>query len=123
LTILNNKEYMKEMSFPGVIKVYNKKLTYISSINYKNLAVNDITYDIHQNLHVYDHQYSCVHVLTKDGVHLQSFGHDHKKLMEPFSLCVHAQYVYVADIISHCVFVFPTDGDYVDSFDQNDQEG
>ena len=34
----------------------------------------------------------------------------------PYSLCLHGQYVYVTDTISHCVFVFTTNGEYITSF-------
>ena len=65
---------------------------------------------------------NCVHVFTKDGVHLRSIGQDKEELKEPWGLCVHGQYVYVTDVNSHCVFVFTTDGEYVTSFGQKGQK-
>ena len=122
LTIINNNLYMAENTDPGIIKVYDKQLRHIAIINHNNLITNDITSDIHQNLYVSDWSNSCVHVFTKDGIHLRSIGHDEEELKEPWGLCVHGQYVYVADVTSHCVFVFTTEGEYVTSFGRNGQE-
>jgi len=117
LTVINNKLYMAEVH-SGVIKVYDKQLLLLSVIKHKNMAVDDIAPDIHQNLYVSDLNNSCVHVFSKDGVHLRSFGHDKEDLKQPRGICVHGQYVYLAEVSSHCVFVFTTDGDYVSSFGQ-----
>ena len=121
-TIINNKLYMAEMNLPGIIKVYDKELTHVTTINHGNMILNDITPDIHQNLYVSDWSNSCVQVFTKHGVHLRSIGHDKKELKWPCGLCVHGQYVYVTDVLSHCVFVFTTDGEYVTSFGQPGQK-
>ena len=121
LAIINNKLYMAEMEIPGKIKVYDKQLEHVQTINYGNMLVNDITSDIHQNIYVSDKNNSCVHVFTKDGVHLRSIGQDKEKLKDPWGLCVHGQYVYVTEVTSHCVFVFTTDGEYVTSFGQEGQ--
>ena len=118
LCIINNKLYMSEMKIPGKIKVYDKQLVHVGIINHRNMLVNDITSNIHQNLYVSDVKNSCVHVFTKDGVHLRSIGHNKKELKWPCGLCVHGQYVYVTEVTSHCVFVFTTNGEYVTSFGQ-----
>ena len=122
LAIINHNLYMAEVNLLGKIKVYNKQLKHMSTLSYRNTCVDDIYEDIRQNLYVSDKNNSCVHVFTKDGVHLRSIGHDKEELKQPCGLCVHGQYVYVADITSHCVFVFTTDGEYVTSFGQNGQE-
>ena len=112
---------MTERNLPGIIKIYNKQLQHLSTIKHRNMYVLDISV-IHQNLYVTDYNNSCVHVFTKDGVHLRSIGHDKEELKEPWGLCVHGQYVYVTDTKSHCVFVFTTDGEYVTLFGQKGQE-
>ena len=122
LAITNQKLFMREYNALDIIKIYNKQLQPLSSITHNRIRVNDISVDIHQNLYVSDLNNSCVHVFTKDGVHLRSIGHDKEELKEPFGLCVHGQYVYVTDVTSHCVFVFTTDGEYVASFGQKGQK-
>ena len=122
LTITDQKLFTRESQVLGIIKVYSKQLQHLSSIKHSSIRVNDISVDIHQNLYVSDLNNSCVHVFTKDGVHLHSIGHDKEELKKPCGLCVHGQYVYVTDVTSHCVFVFTTDGEYVTSFGQEGQK-
>ena len=122
LAITDQKLFMTECDLPGTIKVYNKQLQHLSTIKHRNMIVTDISVDIHQNLYVSDWSNSCVHVFTKDGVHLRSICHDKEELKEPWGLCVHGQYVYVTDTISDCVFVLTTDGEYVTSFGQQGQD-
>ena len=118
LAITDQKLFMAEINFIGVIKVYNKQLQHLSIVTHMGMYVLDISVDIHQNLYVSDLNNSCVHVFTKDGVHLRSIGHDKEELKKPWGLCVHGQYVYMADRTNYCVFVFTTDGEYVASFGQ-----
>ena len=113
---------MAECRLFGIIKIYNKQLQCLSTIKYRKMYIMDISVDVHQNLYVSDGNNSCVHVFTKDGVHLRSIGHDKKELKRPWGLCVRGQYVYVTDITIHCVFVFTTDGEYVISFGQRGQK-
>ena len=122
LTITDQKLFMAEVGFIGIIKIYNKQLQHLSIIKHSNMTVKDISVDIHQNLYATDSHNSCVHVFTKDGVHLRSIGHDKEELKKPWGLCVRGQYVYVTDTKSHCVFVFTTDGEYVTSFGQEGQK-
>ena len=122
LAITDQKLFIAECGLYGIIKVYNKQLQHLSTIEHSNMNVKDISVDIHQNLYVSDLNNSCVHVFTKDGVHLRSIGHDKKELKWPRGLCVHGQYVYVTDTNSHCVFVFTTDGEYVTLFGQKGLE-
>ena len=122
LAITDQKLFMAERRVVGFIKVYDKNLQRLPSIEYKKMEVTDISVDIHQNLYVSDIKNLCVHVLTKDGVHLRSIGHDMEELKAPWGLCVRGQYVYVTDRTSHCVFVFTTDGEYVTSFGQKGQK-
>ena len=121
LAITDQNLFMAECCVGGIIKVYNKQLQHLSTIKHSNMNVKDISVDIHQNLYVSDYNNSCVHVFTKDGVHLRSIGHDKEELKKPWGFCVHGQYVYVTDIRSHCVFVFTADGEYVTSFGQKGQ--
>ena len=116
LAINGQKLFMAEFQYHSNIKVYNKQLQHLSTIKHENMFVRDISFDIHQNLYASDYNNLCVHVFTKDGVHLRSIGHDKEELKEPFGLCVHGQYVYVICFISRFVFVFTTDGEYVTLF-------
>ena len=122
LAITDQMLFMAERRLLGNINVYNKKLEHVSTIKHRDMSVRDISVDIPQNLYVSDINNSCVHVFTKDGVHLRSIGHDKEELKKPWGLCVHGQYVYVTDTISHCVFVFTTDGEYVTLFGQQGQK-
>ena len=122
LAIIDKKLLMAENRTVGIIKVYSKQLQYLSTIKHGIMNVTDILVDIHQNLYVADIDKACVHVFTKDGVHVHSIGQDEKELKKPWGLCVRGQYLYVTDTISHCVFVFTTDGEYVTSFGQKGQK-
>ena len=75
--------------------------------NISNMSITDISVDIHQSLYVSDYKNSCVRVFTKDGVHLRSIGHDKEDLKRPWGLCVHGQYVYVTEVISHVCLCSP----------------
>ena len=124
LAITDQKLFMAERRVVGLIKVYDKKLQRLPSIEYKNMKVTDISVDIHQNLYVSDDKSNfCVHIFTKDGAHLRSIGHKKKELKSPWGLCVHGQNVYVTDVTNHSVFVFTTDGKYVTSFGQFGKKG
>ena len=57
--------------------------------------------------------------IFKDCKYVSSFK---SSLKCPRGLCVHRQYVYVADVSGHCIRVFTTDGEYVTSFGQSGQE-
>ena len=123
LAVMDKKLFMAENLTVG-IKVYSKQLQHLSTIKHRNMGVvMGMSVDIHQNLYVTDiNNKACVHVFTKDGVHVHSIGHDKKVLKKPWGLCVCDQYVYVTDATSHCVFVFTTDGEYVTSFGQKGQK-
>ena len=122
LAISEQNMFLAERQVLHAIKVYNKQLQHLSTMKQKNMSATDISVDIHQNLYVCDIRNSCVHVFTKDGVHLRSIGHDKGKLRYPWGVHVHCQYVYVSDTITHCVLVFTTDGEYVTSFGQKGQK-
>ena len=122
LAITHQKIFMTERDHASIVKVYNRELQHLATIKHRNMNVLDISVDIHQNLYMSDLNNSCVHVFTKDGVHIRSIGHDKEELKDPWGLCVHGQYVYVIDDNCHCVFVFTTDGEYVTSFGQNGQK-
>ena len=122
LAVIDQKIFIAERGIPGIIKVCNKQLQLLSIIKHGNMLITDISIDIHQNLYASDIKNSCVHVFTKDGVHLRSIGQDKEELKRPWGLCLHGQYVYVTDVNSHCVFVFTTDGEYVTSFGQRGQK-
>ena len=116
LTIVNNKLHVAERDHPGVIKVYDKELTLLSTIKHSNMAVCGIAADIHQNLYVSNISNSCIKVFSKNGVNLCSFGHDQEELKHPYGLCLNGQYVYVTDTTNYCVLVFTTHGKCVTSF-------
>ena len=122
LAIVNNRLHISEKDHPGVVKVYDKELTLLSTIKHRNMAVRGIAADAHQNLYMSDIRSSCIQVFSKDGVFLRSFSHVLEKLKHPRGLCVHGQYVYVTDTNSHCVCVFTTDGEHVTSFGQKGQK-
>jgi len=105
LAITDQKLFMAEYQALGTIKVYNKKLRPLATIKHRNMRVRYISVNVHQNLFVSDTKNSCVHVFTKEGIHLRSIAHDKKELKHPCGVCVCGQYVYVTDITSHCVFV------------------
>ena len=124
LAITDQKLFMTECQVHGSINVYNKQLQHVATIthNIRNMYVVDMATDVHQNLYVSDVNSACVHVFTKNGIKLHSFGNKPEELKCPRGLCVHGQFVYVVDVLSHCVFVFATDGEYVTSFGQKGQK-
>ena len=122
LAIVNNRLHISEKDHPGVVKVYDKELTLLSTIKHRNMVIRGIAADAHQNLYMSDISSSCVKVFSKDGVFLHSFGQVLEKLKHPCGFCVHGQYVYVTDITSHCILMFTTDGEHVTSFGQKGQK-
>ena len=116
-SLTDQKLFVAECNVSGIIKFYNKQLQYLGNITHRVMNARDIFINIHQNLYVNNFGNSCVHVFSKFGIHLRSFGHDKKQLKSPWGLCVHGHYVYVTDV-SDCVFVFTTDGEYLTSFGQ-----
>ena len=99
------------------IKIYNTELEYVKHSKHSGPFIN-LTHDDHGNLYVIDGN-SCIHVFSKDGEFLYSFGCDENgvnMLCEPWGVCVSGQYVYVADYGNHNVSVYTIEGEYVTSF-------
>ena len=117
LCIVKNNLLMSERGFDGAIMVYDRELNYVRCIQHKDMrAIEDISADVHGNIYVTDTTNSRIQVFSAGGVFLRSFGNN--KLIDPWGVCVSAQYVYVCEAINSCVSVFTTAGVYVTSFGQ-----
>ena len=67
----------------------------------------------HNALYFADYTNSCIHVFSRDGNFLYTFGGTNLKI--PWGLCVSSEYVYVCDYKSRSVVIFTTKGHYVNS--------
>ncbi len=77
---------------------------------------------VHGNIYVRDSRNNMIHVFSKDGVLLRSFGCDSSGTAVwdgPWGICVSGQLVYVTDLDGYNVSVFTTAGDYITSFGQH----
>ncbi len=116
LTIIENEVWLCEIDSDHLI-VCDRNLNYKKCIKTEEDFVA-ICSDVHGNIYAT----SCddmIHVISKDGVVLRSFGCDSngvKILNGPSGICVSGQFVYVTNMESHNVSVFTTAGDFVTSF-------
>ena len=121
VTVVRNEVMVCERNRGG-ISVYDKDLKYARSIEHKDIGqLLDIAADSHGNLFVSDTTNKCVHVFSKDGALLRSFGCDgngKNKLGVPWGVYVSSQYVYVTDNSDGSVKVFTVEGKHVTSFGQ-----
>ncbi len=97
----------------GVVTVYDRHLNYIKEIKYNMGIILAISSD-NNALYFADYTNSCIHVFSRDGTFLYTFGGTNLK--RPWGLCVSSEYVYVCDYDSHSVVIFTTKGHYVNSF-------
>ncbi len=98
----------------GIVTVYDTHLNYIKEIQYNMGMILAISSD-NNALYFADYTYSCIHVFSRDGTFLYTFGGTNLK--EPCGLCVSSEYVYVCgDYESHSVVIFTTKGHYVNLF-------
>ena len=107
------------------IMVYTKDLKYLRQITSEGdgskqaISRVDISPDKDDNLYICDRDRSCIHVFSRDGAFLRSFGQEEEEVGYPVRLCVADQYVYVADCDDNSISVFTTEGDYVVTFGQS----
>ncbi len=117
VTVVEDEVIMCERSNSGLV-VCNRDLQYIRSIKNDIMGqLLDVAADNFDNLFVTDTTNKCVHVLSKDGMHLHSFGgNEAKKLNIPWGICVCGSTVYVTDTSNGSVNVYSTEGNFVTSF-------
>ncbi len=111
----------------GEIKIYNRELKFIRSINYGvgefwGLCVNSLGH-----IYVADYKNSNIYVFNRDGNILMSFGQEISNLgsltlNKPHYLCVSNKYIFVSNFGNHCLSVFSLTGQYISSFGKRGQE-
>ena len=108
------------------VMVYTKELKYLRKIGSHGDGPGQfdgiwgVSSDEHGNLYGSDHDKSRVHVFS-NGEFLHSFGcgeDGEKVLLCPRGVCVAGLYVYVVNYGKHCVSVFTTKGEHVNTFGQ-----
>ena len=105
------------------VMVYTKELKYLRQITSggdgsgQAISRVDISPDKDGNLYICDRDRSCIHVFSRDGAFLRSFGQDETGGY-PVRLCVVGQYVYVSNREAHSIYVFTTEGEHVTTFGQ-----
>ncbi len=116
VTVIGNEVITCEMK-TGDIAVYDRNLYFKRWIKNKGFfratcpGVNGNIYATSSD--------NMIHVISKDGVVLRSFGCDSngvKMLNGPGGTCVSGQFVYVTNLYGHNVSVFTTAGDFITSF-------
>ena len=128
VAVVGDEVMVTERNNASTIMIYDKQFKYVRRIQqagdrrYGRLSVN--THD--NNLYVTASD-DLIHVFSKDGNLLRSFGCDIdgiKRLNGPIDICISGEYVYVSNYKGHNVSVFTTSGDYVTSFgQQGNKEG
>ncbi len=116
LTIIENEVWLCEID-SGDLIVCDRNLNYKKRIKTEEYFIA-ICSDVHGNIYVTSRD-NMIHVISKDGVVLRSFGCDSngvKMLNGPGSICVSSQFVYVTNLLGHNVSVFTTAGNFVTSF-------
>ena len=79
----------------------------------------DVKFDTAGNMYVADRGNQRVQVMDSSGRFIREFGRG--KLSQPSGLLIADKYVYVSDIIGHCIVVYETSGQYVTSFGRRGQ--
>ncbi len=97
----------------GVVTVYDRHLNYIKEIKYNMGMIWAISSD-NNALYFADYTNSCIHVFSRDGTFLYTFGGTNLK--QPWGLCVSSEHVYVCNYTSCSVVIFTTKGHYVNSY-------
>ena len=128
VAVVRDEVMVTERNNASTIMIYDKQFKYVRRIQqagdraYHRLSVN--THD--NNLYVTASD-NLIHIFSKDGNLLRSFGCDIdgvKRLNDPTDICISGEYVYVSNYKGHNVSVFTTSGDYVTSFGrQGNKEG
>ena len=128
VAVVGDEVMVTEQYNASTIMIYDKQFKYVRRIQqtgdrkYGRLSVN--TRDNNLYVAASDH---LIHVLSKDGILLRSFGCDIdgvERLNLPSDICISGEYVYVCNCNGHNVSVFTTSGDYVTSFGrQGNKEG
>ena len=126
VAVVGDEVMVTEQCNASTIMIYDKQFKYVRRIQqagdrrYGRFSMN--TRDNNLYVTASDH---LIHVFSKDGNLLRSFGCDIdgvKRLNCPNDICVSGEYVYVSNYDGHNVSVFTTSGYYVTSFGQQGKE-
>ena len=89
VTVVGDEVMVTECHNKGVIMVYNRELKYVRQIVGNNDALFDLCPDSHHNVYVCNDENSVIHIYSKDGELLRSFGG--RRLIWPCGVCVAGQ--------------------------------
>ncbi len=119
LTIIENEVWLCEMD-SGHLIVCDRNLNYKKCIKTEEFFMATCL-DVRGNIYATSSD-RMIHVISKDGVVLRSFGCDSngvKMLNGPCGICVSGQFVYVTNLYDHNMSVFTTAGNFVTSFSRH----
>ena len=127
VAVVGDEVMVTERYNTSTIMIYDKQFKYVRRIQqagdrrYRRISVNTRDNNLYVNA-----SDNLIHVFSKDGNLLRSFGCDIdgvERLNVPTDICISGEYVYVCNSDGHNVSVFTTSGDYVNSFGQEGNEG
>ena len=122
VTVIGDELMVTERNNASTIMIYDKQFKYVRRIQqagvrrYHRLSINTRDNNLYVNA-----SDQLVHVFSKDGNLLRSFGCDIdgvERLNNPSDICISGEYVYISNFDGHNVSVFTTSGNYVTSFGQ-----
>ena len=122
VTLYDNQVYVCDR-YNHRIQVFDLDLNFIRSIGLHGKgrgefdAPLDVKFDSGENMYVAEYGNERVQVMDINGRFIRVFGQEGKgKLSRPLALHVIDNFVYVSDIIGHCIVVYETSGQFVTSF-------
>ena len=122
VTLYDNQVYVCD-NYNHRIQVFDLDLNFIRSIGSRGKgrgelnAPLDVKFDSAGNMYVVDYNNKWVQVMDINGRFIRTFGQEGKgKLRGPSALHIIDNFVYVSDIIGHCIVVYETSGQFVTSF-------
>ena len=122
VTLYDNQVYVCDI-YNHRIQVFDLDLNFIRSIGSHGkgrgefYAPYDVKFDSAGNMYVAEYENKRVQVMDINGRFIQAFGQEGKgKLEAPSALHIIDNFVYVSDIIGHCIVVYETLGHFVTSF-------
>ena len=105
------------------IQVFDLDLNFVQSIGSRDNGrdefnePHDVKFDTAGNMYVAEWGNKRVLVMDSSGHFIRSFGQEgERKLRGPSGLHIADKYVYVSDVIGHCIVVYETSGQFVTSF-------
>ena len=119
LTLYDNEVYVCDRN-DHRIQIFDLDLNFVRSIGLRGEgrgefnAPFDVKFDTAGNMYVAERGNGRVQVMDRSGQFIRQFGEG--KLKRPLGLHIADKYVYVSDLVGHCIVVYETSGQFVTSF-------